>query len=352
MRDRSVIDAARSRPSDNGETLASRHVRLHIVEARNGETMKHARIPVVVAIAAFAALTLTLSDFADARRMGGGRSFGAQRESVMPSRTAPAPTAPANAASQSQPAAPASAAKAAPAATPAPAPSGASRWLGPIAGIAAGLGLAALMSHFGLSEGFGSLLLVALLVIGAVFVIRMFLRRRQAPAPMQYSGAGGTASTAYVPSIPAWGSGDRTEPVLAAEPPSPAFDVARKPLPKDFDAGAFAKEAKRQYIQIQRSYDNADSAALSSVMTSEMSAEIARELDERGAHQPTEIVTLDADVLDVATEDDKYWVSVRFTGLVREDGEAQPKSIDEVWNLTKPVKGTSGWLLAGISQVA
>ena len=311
------------------------------------------RTPILI-VAAIAALTLTLSDLADARRMGGGRSFGAQRESVIPSRPAAAPATPAgNTASPSQPSAPAAAAKAAPA--PAAAPSGASRWLGPIAGIAAGLGLAALMSHFGLSEGFGSLLLIALLVIGAIFVIRMFLARRQ--APMQYAGAGAAgssrASASYeAPAAPVWRSADRAEPVPATEPSPPAFGVARKPLPQDFDAEAFAKEAKRQYIQIQRSYDEGDREALTSVMTSEMSAEIGRDLDERGTHLPTEIVTLDAEVLDVATEGDKYWVSVRFTGLVREDGEPLPKSIDEMWNLTKPVKGASGWLLAGISQLA
>ena len=118
------------------------------------------------------------------------------------------------------------------------------------------------------------------------------------------------------------------------------------------DAAAFATEAKRQYIQIQRSYDDADRAALSSVMTADMATEMARELDQRGLHHPTEIVTLDAEVLDVSTEGDEYWISVRFTGQVKEDGEPLPHSIDEVWNLTKPVKGGSGWLLAGISQVA
>jgi predicted lipid-binding transport protein (Tim44 family) len=87
-------------------------------------------------------------------------------------------------------------------------------------------------------------------------------------------------------------------------------------------------------------------------MTSEMYAEIGRELDEHGVHQATEIVKLDADVLEASTEGDKHWASVRFTGAVREDGETSPKSIDEVWNLTKPVRGTSGWLLAGITQVA
>ena len=308
----------------------------------------------ILLLAAVAAVTLGLSDFADARRMGGGRTLGAQRESVTPSRPAPAPTAPAGAAaSQPQPSTPAAGA-ATPSPTPTPAPTGASRWLGPIAGLAAGLGLAALMSHLGLSEGFGSVLLIALGVIAAVFLVRMFLGRRQTAAPMQYAGA---STNDAIPAryetqpVPAWSGAGKTEPLMAAEPAAPAFGVTRKPLPQGFDADGFAKEAKRQYIQIQRSYDNADRAALSSVMTSEMNAEIGREIDGRGAHQPTEIVTLDADVLEVTTENDKYWVSVRFTGLLREDGEPLPKSVDEIWNLTKPVNGSSGWLLAGISQL-
>ena len=320
----------------------------------------------ILTLAALAAFTLTLNGIADARRMGGGGNFGAQR-SIAPQKAAP--VAPAgNSASQStpspaQPAAPASAAAPkAPTAAPAPAPSGMSRWLGPIAGIAAGLGLAALMSHLGLSEGFGSILLIGLLVFAGVYVLRMFLGRRQAPAaPLQYSGVGASASapatfTPASPSAPSWRIPTTTELAgqSASAPAAEAmnFGVARKTLPQGFDTAAFAKEAKRQYIQIQRSYDDADRVALSSVMTAEMASEIGRELDNRGLHQPTEIVTLDADVLDVATEDDKYWVSVRFTGLVKEDGEPLPHSIDEVWNLTKPVKGGSGWLLAGISQLA
>jgi predicted lipid-binding transport protein (Tim44 family) len=320
----------------------------------------------VLTLAALAAFTLTLNGIADARRMGGGGNFGAQR-SIAPQKAAPAAPA-GNSASQStpppaQPAAPASATAAkAPAAAPAPAPSGMSRWLGPIAGIAAGLGLAALMSHLGLSEGFGSILLIGLLVFAGIYVLRMFLGRRQATAaPLQYSGAGvgASAPSAFTPpasSAPSWRIPSTSE--LTGQPASTAaaeamnFGVARKTLPQGFDTAAFAKEAKRQYIQIQRSYDDADRVALSSVMTAEMATEIGRELDNRGVHQPTEIVTLDADVLDVATEDDKYWVSVRFTGLVKEDGEPLPHSIDEVWNLTKPVKGGSGWLLAGISQLA
>src|SRR5437879_12509981 len=108
----------------------------------------------ILLLAACAALTLTLSDLADAARMGGGRSFGAQRQSVTPSKPAPPAAAPANSAA-AQPATPA--AGTAPA--PAVAPSGASRWLGPIPRIAAGLRLAALLSHFGLPDWLRHLLL-------------------------------------------------------------------------------------------------------------------------------------------------------------------------------------------------
>ena len=306
------------------------------------------RTPILL-LAAFAAFTLTLSDLADAGRMGGGRSFGAQRQSVTPSKSPP----PAGNAA-AQPATPASPATTPPAGTPsAPAatPSGASRWLGPIAGIAAGLGLATLLSHFGLSEGFGSLLLLGLIVVGGLFLFRMLMARREAAKQsLQYANAGARASYDRE-SRPVWTDASKVEPRLEPAGDAP-FGVTRKPLPEGFDAKGFATEAKRQFIRLQGSYDGGDRETLSAMMTSEMYAEIGRELDERGPHQPTEIVTLDADVLEASTEGDKHWASVRFMGVIREDGEPVSKSIDEVWNLTKPVRGTSGWLLAGITQLA
>ena len=51
------------------------------------------------------------------------------------------------------------------------------------------------------------------------------------------------------------------------------------------------------------------------------------------------------------TERDAHFASVRFTGLLREDGKPTPESFDEVWNLTKPLDDETGWLLAGIQQL-
>src|SRR3989442_7127132 len=159
----------------------------------------------IVMLAALTAAPLAVSAPVDAKRLGGGGSLGTQRQSVAPR----PPSAPSGAAAQPvMPAQPGAALPAKPVAPPAAAPSGMSRWLGPIAGIAAGLGLAALLSHFGLPEGFGSLLLLGLLAVGAFVLLRMFLARRQAAAPMQYAGAGpgSSASAADDLRAPAWAS--------------------------------------------------------------------------------------------------------------------------------------------------
>ena len=280
-------------------------------------------------LAALAAMALALtawaaSDVADAKRLGGGRSFGSQRQ-ITPA-PAPAPNAP-NASPKTP--APAQAA-------PAPAASGASRWLGPLAGLAAGLGLAALLSHFGLSESFASLLLLLLLVGGGIVLVRMLLARRSAPAsPLSYAG----------------GPAERVEPHLSAAGASPD-PVASAPsrYPPGFDPAPFVEQAKLSFRRLQAAYDADDRKTLAEMMTPEMFAEVSRDLAQRGPHEPTEVMRLDAEILDVATEGRQHWMSVRFTGLLREDGTVLPKDFEEVWNLVRPVDDSSGWLLAGIQQ--
>ena len=292
----------------------------------------------ILALAAIAATAVVATDTAEARRLGGGRSLGAQRQATPPPAAAPnvAPTNPAAAAPGIPP-------KAAPAA------SGASRWLGPLAGLAAGIGLAALLSHFGLSEGFASILMLALLVIGGLFLIRMFLARRAPPrAPMQYAGAAAGGSVAPIP--PAERS-NAFEPVFGGSSAAPEAAVGGR-YPPGFDAARFVQQATLQFRKLQAAYDTGDRKALADVLTPEMFAEIDKEIAERGTHVPTEVKALEATVLEVTTEGDSHWASVHFQGTLREDGAVLPKPFDEVWNLVKPVDGKTGWLLAGIRQPA
>ncbi len=244
------------------------------------------------------------------------------------------------------PAASASRSSAAPAAGAA-SRAGASRWLGPIAGVAAGLGLAALFSHLGLSEGLGSLLLIGLVVVGAIALLRALAARRSAPvAAWQHAAAGAatpprdnvaSSSEAAIPA--AWGTSADTVGATGRYPPG-------------FEPAPFLAQAKVQFLRLQGAYDRGDATPLSDVTTPAMLARIRDDLASRAVQVPTDVVTLDAEMLDVQTEGAQYVASVRFHGSLREDGAAMPQGFDEVWNLAKPVDGSSGWLLAGIQQFA
>ena len=136
--------------------------------------MKNLFFAAAVVVASTLAVAPSVSD---AKRFGGGSSSGMQRS--MPSA---APAKPAG--QQAAPAAAPTAAGAAPAAAAAK-----RSWMGPIAGLAAGLGIAALMSHLGLGEAFGNFLMMALLAMAAIFAIR-FLMRRAAPPGRAARAAG------------------------------------------------------------------------------------------------------------------------------------------------------------------
>ena len=310
--------------------------------------------------AALAAFALVGADIADARRLGGGRNLGAQRQSVAPP---PSPSAPAAAPSAgpagaaSNPVMPpgAATARSAPtAAAPAAAAAGAartgmSRWMGPLAGVAAGLGLAWLAHSLGLSEALLSAMLIGLAIVAVIVVARMLLARRSGARPAPYAGAGAGAGSARTSFEPAASRGaPRFEPAFGSTPP---VDASRGRFPPGFDAPAFLEQARKQFTRLQAAYDSGDRALLSDVMTPELFADVASDLDARVSHVPTEIVALNPEIVEVATEGSEHWASVRFRGLLREDGSPMPKPFDELWNLVKPADGSSGWLLAGIRQL-
>jgi len=270
-----------------------------------------------IAIAAFLALGLMVQD-ADAARLGGGRSFGAQRSSVTPNRSL-----------QQTP--PSQAAPAAPAATPRPA---GNRWLGPIAGLAAGLGLGWLIGQGGLG-GMGGTLLMMALVGFAVFLVIRLLTRPKTEGNLQFAGAGNEPGYAPPPSL---------TPGIGAQP--------QPNIPAGFDTAGFLRQAKLNFVKLQAVHDSGKLDELREFTTDEMFESIKQDLREHAASgQQTDVVTLNADLLEVATEGDTHWASVRFSGMVRENANAQPESFQEIWNLAKPVSGATGWVLAGIQQM-
>ncbi len=297
-------------------------------------------------------LGLTAGFDAEAKRLGGGKSSGMQRQSVTapPANTPGAPTQAAPVAGAAAAAAPAAAA----AATK-------RSWMGPLAGIAAGLGIAALASHFGFGEALANILTMALLAMAVLFVIGFVMRKRAAAQGGSLAGAGaaGRGNVFRQPEQAAYRTGNEAAPapggsLIGSRLAGAGAGLATGALgtiPAGFDTAAFERSARDQFMALQAANDAGDLARLRDYLTPEMFEAVREEVVERGsAVQKTEVFGLQAQVLNVAEEADQYVVSVRFSGSVRTEAGATPEDLDEVWHLAKPRAGFGGWVVAGIQQ--
>ncbi len=279
----------------------------------------------------------------EAKRLGGGGYSGMQRQ--LPPRSTPnvaptpAPTKPAQATPATSPTA---------GAAPAPRRS----WMGPIAGLAAGLGIAALMSHLGLGAEFGNLIMMLLLGIVAFVAIRFVMSRmRGSPAPQTAPGFNGLQFAGENAGA-ASGSGSGWSAAAASLPAATHAATCARPtmLPPGFDQAAFERIAKLTFIRMQAANDTADLADLRQFTTPEMYAAIKLDLQDRlRGEQRTDVVHVDAEVIDVVEEAERQVVSVRYSGTIREEAEGPVVAFDEVWHLVKPDGGGS-WAIAGIQQ--
>jgi predicted lipid-binding transport protein (Tim44 family) len=253
-----------------------------------------------------------MSSIAEAKRFGGGSSFGKSR---------PAPT------KQSQ---------RAPESTPKPAQSGASKWLGPLAGLAVGAALASMFAGSGMGDAMGSILMALAAAAAIMFLIARFKKSQQ--PTMQYAGNSG-AYNAPSPNI---------EQALS----SGGTPRSSHQIPHDFPVDSFLRSAKASFIRLQAANDRKDINDVREYTTPEVFAEISMQMQERGSDvQTTEIVAINAELLEVANEDTYVIASVRFTGQLRENN-GPLESIDEVWHIQKDTTNSQEkWLLAGIQQL-
>lgn len=269
-------------------------------------------------------LTLGLST-AEAKRMGGGGSFG--KQSASPARSAPMQNSQATAPTKS----PAAAAPSSP-------------WRGMLGGALLGLGLGALLSHFGMGGALASMistiLMVALLAFAALFLYRMLTRKSAGQQPRP--AFAGISEKNMTPEIGA------NLPASAGHATSVA--TAGSGIPADFDTSGFLRHAKTNFLRMQAAWDKAEVQDIREFTTPEMFAELKMQLTERGVSpNHTDVVTLDAELLGIETNESDYLASVRFTGMIREYESAVAEPFNEIWNLTKPISG-GGWLLAGLQQ--
>ncbi|MBK4734793.1 Tim44 domain-containing protein [Noviherbaspirillum pedocola] len=293
----------------------------------------------------FSLLAMAVADADAARRLGGGRSVGRQSENV----TRSAPYQPATPSQQVAPR------PSAPPATPTPIPPRpASPWRNMLGGALLGLGLGALLSHFGMGGALASMistiLTVVLLGLVLMFILRLFRRKDAGPAPAYAGGYASGDTPGMASRTPEIGSG------LSSS--APAYGTSAAPaapwgVPADFDVPAFLRNAKSYFIRLQAAWDKADVEDIREFTTPEMFAELRLQIQERGpAPNNTDVVQLNADLLGIETSGRDYLASVRFTGLIKEAPEESAAEFAEVWNLSKPLSGQGGWVLAGIQQLS
>ncbi|MGH8640842.1 MAG: Tim44 domain-containing protein [Burkholderiales bacterium] len=279
------------------------------------------RIPLFIGITLIS-MSLVTQD-AEARRLGGGRNTGMQRSA--PTQQQAAPKAPAQQQQQQQ---------AAPT-TPAQQPSAASKWLGPLAGFALGAALFGLFLNNGWAGVLAGLLLIGLLLAALVFAARA-LRGRTAQRPLQYAGAGGIEPS-FTP-LPGGGAAN-----------SVAATTTR--IPTGFDAAGFLRHARLNFVKLQEAHDRKDLSLMRDFLAPALYREIEADIRAAGdAPQHTEVLTLQAEIVDVVEEAESYIVSVRFSGMIRETADQEGAPFGETWHLEKPVNGHGGWVVAGIQQ--
>ena len=288
----------------------------------------------IIAVVGFSLVPL---DADAAKRLGGGKNIGKQRSDISQSQGA-------------QKAAPAQQQQAAPAAGAQQQPAGWRRFLGPLAGLALGAGLMALFMNNGIAGALAGMLMLGVIIAGAFFLWRA-LRGRTAAQPLQYAGAGAGGVEPTIRPLPSAPGGAGANSVAAT---TQAFSAApASQWPADFNAAEFSRHAKLNFVRMQDAHDRRDLTVMREFLAPDLYREIEADMRAAGTGpQKTEVVTLEAEVLDVTTEGDSYVVSVRFSGLIREAAGADPEQFSEIWHLEKPLKGRAGWVVAGIQQAS
>ena len=312
------------------------------------------------------ATALVLAGFnAEAARLGGGRSIGKQSSTVV-KREAPAPVNAPGAANAAKPA------------TPAAAVAPKRPWGAMLGGLAAGLGLAWLAHSLGFGEAFGQILMFALLAMVLMAALGWYMRNRKGAqrsdsAPFAFQGAGGAPISEPRPYRPENVGND-----ASARPWERSNSMALEPLgtartsesmigsalagsqgwgiPAGFDTEGFLTAAKGNFVTLQAAWDKSDINALRAMMTDEMLGEIRTQLADREAHtggpaNSTDVVMIDAKLLGIEDVGADYMASVEFSGMIREQPSSGPSPFREVWNMTKPKSGNSGWLVAGVQAL-
>jgi predicted lipid-binding transport protein (Tim44 family) len=266
----------------------------------------------------------------EAKRLGGGMSSGQQKQGFAREATPPSSS------TANRSAAP-NAAQAA--------PSGLSKWMGPLAGLAAG-GLLAAMFFGGAFNGLQPMdfILIALLAFGAFMLFRALRNKSAQPhaagSNYQYAAANQPTGANLAKNQASQASSD--------------YSAAHNPLhdaPEWFSEDGFLQNARSHFLTLQMAWDDNKLDTLREYFTREMYDHLHAQRAEIGeASNITDVQNLDAQLLDLVREGDKITASVLFQGRIRENNDIA-EDFAEIWHVQHRADSAQGdWLISGIQQ--
>jgi len=332
------------------------------------------KIGVILGLAAL--LLLSALSLAEAARLGGGRSFGSRstysRSYSKP--VSPAPYTP----SQT----PAQVAQPKPAATPplgATQPGMFSRLGWGLGGLVAGGLIGSMLFGGGMGGmGAGGIGFLDILLIGLIifFAVKLLRRRSPGAASGTPAGQGGEQAPPASPQAPpaspqapaddARSRAEQSWDALRSTPQSataagfgaataqPETEPEVQPaVPQGFNVPEFLEGAKTVYARLQHSWDRRDLDDIALFTTPEVLDEIRRQAAADPKPSKTELLLINARLLEFREEPRDTLASVYFDVLLREDAaEEHPKQIREVWHFSRPTgEPNANWRLEGIQQL-
>jgi len=299
-------------------------------------------------------LTLGVMSDADAKRFGGGSSFGGRSSYSAPyQRSATPPSHPANQ-SQQQTATPNQAAK--------PGWANRSGLMGMLGGLALG-GLLGSLFHGG---GFQGINFMDILIFGGIAFLLYKLFAAKKAGSVQQPAYHRTADNSYQEQQPTQAdpAGFNTDILFGNKNNTGSSEPLTQPVQQDanfgtavvpagFDQKAFLDGAKIAFASLQKAWDERDLAEIRGLTTDKVFAEIQDQLKSSTAENRTEILKLEAELLEVREAGSELEAVVLFDTIMREESEAQAGQVREVWHFIKPkVSVQPKWYLDGIQQLA
>lgn len=301
----------------------------------------------------FAACTITMPDYADAARLGGGRSFGSKPAMRSPT------TPPAAMQRQAQP-------NAAQRQNAVQGQTGRG-FLGGMGGILGGLLAGTLIGSLLSGAGFSGGGLLDILLIGVLIFIglKLFARRRaSAPSPAPAAAAGAAGGVMQTP-MPQPEPASLYADTAAAHAPHGAQDAwgslrdggtpqpQAPQIPAGFDVDEFLRGAKQAYARLQASWDKRDLNDIAQFTTPAVQEAIREQLALEAGSGSTEIMLVNAQLLEVSEDGDDERAQVYFDVLLREDPAQQtPTNAREIWHFVRSRQTGGMWKLDGIQQIS